>query len=1807
MGFNSLVKTQVPRSRRRKPAGVFACALVLLTALFATATSAQTLTATHRYGGPLYEGDSAVTVTITGFNGKITKECSKIGLRFVPGDSTNATASDYTVSGESAGGACDSTRTEAKFEFSFKSDSSPGNKKLVYQLYAVNKVGGAEISLGKFALDIENGDRGTGIILLEKASKSDPRDGLTLQENATSGVVIEVSLKSPPPEGRSVTVDFRNPNVGGAAVRWSGTTPGSNDLTLRTFTKDNYNTPQTITLYPRIDDDSEHWTGTVTAQVEYWYSTHTAHIPVTVTDVTAVPVFAPSRLTLVERGPADSYTVKLDREPVKNVTLVTQKHTHLRFKGPGDSAFGEQATLTFTKGANGTWKTPQTIEVKHIPDSDGSNQTTLPIVHAPGSGTTAWQLSTKDLPVTLTDAGNAPIFSPDSVRVIEGGPAATYTVKLERDPGKTVTLTATVPSEHRSSVKIASTGQAGARANLTFTGGASGTWKTPQTITVTAPSEANLIDETVTLTHSVSPSLDWPGSLNPSVKVQVSDRGGGEVEVLTGGPVWVWEGQEATTYEVKLSHPPTDEATVTLKSSDTTKLVVSPTTLTFTANNYNMAQTVSLTSPAGSVAGDGEGANITHKVTGYGATTDRPDIFAKLVDTTLTETLKLQFSECEDCDDKRRFSGKEPEVRGVDYPAQVEVTLEGPSSSYKGFLPAVSFRVCFQDGEASESRRDIKALPGGKCVDGSLAREIYRASQETTVHVFDLLHDSSDEKFEKLTVTLQEDPDNLLPAMVEIPEAGSKADFIVEDIQLTEVKFERTDSGTIQEGGSDKATFEFATTSRSLYAGEELRVPLKIVGTGITATDYEVTVVEGGTLKTDAPYSASQPALVITGTGKTIHDVSGESQKIVFEVAALADGVAEDGMETMTVGYSAPDSNLNTDGVRFETGATEPASDSENNIPVEIIEHPTVSIVSAGDVVEGADAVFNLTVSPAPGDGQTLTVSYDLAQTGEFVSAAGDVGTGKTISIDDTGTPSITIATVDDSVDEVDGSLTATLATGTGYVIAAAPGNAATVNISDNENTLVILSADANVTEGEKATITATINGLAPAADVVIPITATTGGADGTAETTDYDAPASIILAGEKTGTTEFITHLDADKDDDTVKLALGTLPDGLAAGDPSDVTVTITDDGKGVEATLTSSAASVDNGDPVTITITLDRAFAATTTIPITVAGSGTNPAEATEWEAPASIEVAAGATSATADIATIRDQDTASEEFTVSFGSPLPTNLSTGTPNSATVTINDDGLGHSITFTASPNPVDEDTTTTLTATANGIFDADVTVPLALTNGTAESGDYAIPTTGITIAKGATSGTGTLTTIGDADTDDDTFTVRVDTPRPTGVLASATGYTITIKDTKAFAVVKPKLTVTATPEAARVYDPVSVDEGESVTITAMLDRVHSADIVLPVTMTPGEYSEDDANAAESGDYGSLANITIKAGQTTGTGTVTTNQDAGEDDEYFRISVDLSGLGEAIEYDESFSCYSGLCVFTVEIVDDDKPPPTVWFDDRNFLPESEGHGFQGVVIQAGNPVKSPAPEAPTFNSPPADYDLDVYVDVTQEGRYFKSTSLGRHKLTIPANSSNGETLRLELDDDAIDEPNGSITLTLVENASYKIDPENKTLTSPMADNDETLFTMTASGDDIVEAGGSKPFTITLARALVAGKSCRSIFDSIPETISLLWVQTLPCRTRLHLHPGFPIRTSTEPTHKLPVLPSPAVKMRPSVPPLRLLPNRTRMLNEPGRAGGLMKRSECESRILSANLASAAALTAIRNQTFDFVFSTMTAT
>ena len=198
----------------------------------------------------------------------------------------------------------------------------------------------------------------------------------------------------------------------------------------------------------------------------------------------------------------------------------------------------------------------------------------------------------------------------------------------------------------------------------------------------------------------------------------------------------------------------------------------------------------------------------------------------------------------------------------------------------------------------------------------------------------------------------------------------------------------------------------------------------------------------------------------------------------------------------------------------------------------------------------------------------------------------------------------------------------------------------------------------------------------------------------------------------------------------------------------------------------LLASPNPVDEGETVTVTARLSSAASSRLTIPLTLrngtAGDG-------DYGSLSSITIDSGSRTGTGTVTTHQDSDTADETFTVALGS-LPSSVGAGSPDAVEVTILDDdggdgggggGGGPTVSLLASPNPVDEGEEVTVTARLSRTLSSAVTIPLTLTNGTAEDGDYG-SLSRITIDSGSRTGTGTITTSQDADTDDETFTVAL-------------------------------------------------------------------------------------------------------------------------------------------------------------------------------------------------------------------------------------------------------------------------------------------------------------------------------------------------------------------------------------------------------------------------------------------------------------
>ena len=187
---------------------------------------------------------------------------------------------------------------------------------------------------------------------------------------------------------------------------------------MLTFTVDNWDTAQTVTVKAGQDDDGAADTATLTHTASGGdYASITADLPVTVTDDDeAGVVLSETGLTVTEGDAAGStYTVKLATQPTGEVIVTVSGHA-------GTDLTLDKTTLTFTVD---NWDTAQTVTVKAGHDDDAANDTGTLTHTASGGG---YASVSNTLPVTVTDDDTAAI----------AGPRSTYTELTRPD---TVTVT----------------------------------------------------------------------------------------------------------------------------------------------------------------------------------------------------------------------------------------------------------------------------------------------------------------------------------------------------------------------------------------------------------------------------------------------------------------------------------------------------------------------------------------------------------------------------------------------------------------------------------------------------------------------------------------------------------------------------------------------------------------------------------------------------------------------------------------------------------------------------------------------------------------------------------------------------------------------------------------------------------------------------------------------------------------------------------------------------------------------------------------------------------------------------------------------------------------------------------------------------------------------------------------------------------------------------------------------------------------------------------------------------------------------
>jgi hypothetical protein len=196
---------------------------------------------------------------------------------------------------------------------------------------------------------------------------------------------------------------------------------------------------------------------------------------------------------------------------------------------------------------------------------------------------------------------------------LEGATKPTYTVVLDSAPDGVVVLDITNPSTADVTIDIG--GSVGTK--LTFT---TGNWNVAQTVGVTATDESIVEGtETITLTHvmNAAQTLDTSGydtasfSAGNTVTVTVHDANALGV-VLSKSTLSAVEGGSSQTYTVVLNSKPTGDVVLDIANPSAADLTISTAKVTFTAANWNSAQTITVTATDESIVEGVETHQVTH-------------------------------------------------------------------------------------------------------------------------------------------------------------------------------------------------------------------------------------------------------------------------------------------------------------------------------------------------------------------------------------------------------------------------------------------------------------------------------------------------------------------------------------------------------------------------------------------------------------------------------------------------------------------------------------------------------------------------------------------------------------------------------------------------------------------------------------------------------------------------------------------------------------------------------------------------------------------------------------------------------------------------------------------------------------------------------------------------------------------------------------------------------------------------------------------------------------------------------------------
>lgn len=301
------------------------------------------------------------------------------------------------------------------------------------------------------------------------------------------------------------------------------------------------------------------------------------YIPAATPGFTITPT---NGLVTSENGATATFTVQLDGPPAADVTVgLASSQPALGTASPGS------LTFNYTN-----WSMPQTVTVTGTADTvanGGLQPYTVDFTPAVSDDTNyaGLQPASVSLVNAESDQPGITVWPTNDLTTTGAGGTATFYVFLNSQPANDVTIGLASSDTNEGVVSAAS---------LDFNGT---NWNLPQAVTVTGVDDGVLngdISYTVTTASTVSDDPSYNGLKAADVSLVNLENEVAGLNVGAGSSISVVEGS-TTNFTVALSAKPVSNVVITYASSDLSAGTLSPAVLTFTPDNWNVPQTVTLT------------------------------------------------------------------------------------------------------------------------------------------------------------------------------------------------------------------------------------------------------------------------------------------------------------------------------------------------------------------------------------------------------------------------------------------------------------------------------------------------------------------------------------------------------------------------------------------------------------------------------------------------------------------------------------------------------------------------------------------------------------------------------------------------------------------------------------------------------------------------------------------------------------------------------------------------------------------------------------------------------------------------------------------------------------------------------------------------------------------------------------------------------------------------------------------------------------------------------------------------------------